>query len=210
MKDKKQAISLDYLILLSFLFFLFSPNKSIGQVTPTNLEILYKLADSAAYNLADQIPVSQKKIKLNFVVGNSYKIFADKIITTLTNDGIKILSENSKDSSLIIVNFTIDNAKVLYGALFKKSFLGDFYTTRDFIFSGSYILNSSDVKPSNFNFSYTDTVASSDIKNLENPSYPFTQAQLPAEPFISSIYEPVIAVGAAALTVILFFTVRSK
>lgn len=50
----------------------------------------------------------------------------------------------------------------------------------------------------------------SDVKNLENISYPFTQAQLPAEPFLASVYEPVIAVGVTAITVILFFTVRSK
>jgi len=62
----------------------------------------------------------------------------------------------------------------------------------------------------NFKFNYIDTVDANKIKNIEDPAIPFTQAALPAEPFFSSIYEPVIAVGAAALTVILFFTVRSK
>ena len=210
MYDKKQDLQLNYIILLSFLFFFLSPIKLFSQVKFTNLQIFYKLADSSASNLVTQIPASPKKIKLNLTLGNSYKIFTDEIISSLNNKGVKILSENSKDSSYIDINFTIDNAKVSYNDLFRKSIFGEFYTTRNLTLSGNYIVFSSDVKTHNFNFSYADTVSISDIKNIENPSYPFTQSQLPAEPFISSIYEPVIAVGASALTVILFFTVRSK
>ncbi len=210
MYDKKQDLKFKYIILFSFLFFSLSSIKLFSQVKFTNLEVFYKLTDSAASNLAQRIPSSHKNLNLNLVLGNSYNIFGNKIINSLTREGRNILGENIKDSSSTIINFTIDNAKVTYGNLFRKSIFGDFHTTRNLILSGSYVLYYKDAKSYNFKYSYSDTVSVSDIKNIENPSYPFTQSKLPAEPIISSIYEPVIAVGVAALTVILFFTVRSK
>ena len=210
MYDKKPDLKLNYIILLSFLFFSLSPIKLFSQVKSTNLEIFYKLADSAASSLDQRIPASQKNVKLNLILGSAYNIFGNEIISSLNHNGRNIVNENVKDSSFAAVNFIIDNAKVTYGKLFKKSIFGEFYTTRNLILSGSYVLFSRNAKSYNFNYSYTDTVSASDVKNIENPSYPFTQAQLPAEPFLASVYEPVIAVGTAALTVILFFTIRSK
>ena len=210
MSNNKQSKKVIQIILLSFLFISFTQIKLFSQIHTSNLQIFYKLADSASLNLYKAIPSSQKIVKLNLTLGNSYNIFGNVIISALTKNGKNIISKIGKDSSSITINFTIDIAKVSYGDLFRESLFGEFYTTRNLTLSGNYIVFSSAVKTYNFNFSYNDTVSTSDIKNIENSSYPFTQAQLPTEPFISSIYEPVIAVGATALTVILFFTIRSK
>ena len=56
----------------------------------------------------------------------------------------------------------------------------------------------------------SDTVLFDEIKSLSNSSLPFTKGEAPAEPFFASLWEPVIAVGTAIVTIFLFFTIRSK
>ena len=105
---------------------------------------------------------------------------------------------------------TAEEKFVLSTIFFFLSSVPVLYTNRNVTLSGNYSVNQPEVSVRNFRYSYSDTVNANMIKKIENPAFPFTQASIPAEPFFSSIYEPVIAVGAAALTVILFFTVRSK
>ncbi len=61
-----------------------------------------------------------------------------------------------------------------------------------------------------FSITETDTVSYENVSSYENPSIPFTQAEAPAEPFWSGITEPAIAIGTVIITLLLFFTVRSK
>ena len=61
-----------------------------------------------------------------------------------------------------------------------------------------------------FNISKIDSINYDDISKLENFSLPFTRGDLPPEPIAPSIIEPLIAISSAVLTVVLFFTVRSK
>lgn len=57
-----------------------------------------------------------------------------------------------------------------------------------------------------------DTIARDDVSIVEIPAYPFTKAPIPEQPkgFFSEIAEPVLFVAAAAVTVLLLFTVRSQ
>ena len=55
-----------------------------------------------------------------------------------------------------------------------------------------------------------DTISYDNFAFIENNSLPFTNANVPSEPFLPSIIEPVIAITAIAVTIILFFTVRTK
>ncbi len=176
----------------------------------TNLEIFYKLADSAANNALQNIPKTQKNITLDLDLGNAYTILGNQVFEMFHSSGKNIVKALRKDSASVKLSFVIDQAKVTYGELFRKRLFGDFYTARKLLLSGNYVLYSPELSVHNFNYSFSDTVDANKIKEMENVSFPFTQGQLPAEPLFSSMYEPVIAVGVAALTVILFFTVRSK
>jgi hypothetical protein len=104
----------------------------------------------------------------------------------------------------------IDEAATSYGEIYRDGVLGDYYIPRTIIFSGDYNITGNTVLTHSFNFAYHDTVNVDSVTSLENAAYPFTRGKLPAEPFFSGILEPVIAVGTAALAVILFFTIRSK
>jgi len=175
-----------------------------------NLEIFYRLSDSAAVDAAKNIPAYKKDIKPDLNSGNVLSILNNQVLESLHNSGKNIISSSQKDTSSLEISFRIDNATVNYSDFFQQKLFGDFYTERKITLSGNYILLLPGFSSHNFSYKYSDTVNVNDIKNIENNAFPFTQGKLPAEPLFASIYEPVIAVGAAAVTVILFFTIRSK
>jgi hypothetical protein len=63
-----------------------------------------------------------------------------------------------------------------------------------------------------FSAVYRDTIARNDVALVEIPSYPFTKPPIPerSKGLLSEIAEPVLLIAAAAITVILLFTVRSQ
>jgi hypothetical protein len=48
------------------------------------------------------------------------------------------------------------------------------------------------------------------VKSLENQALPFTKGEVPPEPLFSSLLEPAVALGTAAVVIYLFFSIRSK
>lgn len=183
--------------------------KSSGEKTKNNLEVFYSLVDSAANNSVSNIP-NVRDVKLNFDFGNSYSVFGNQIIKVFNDNRKRIITDTLNNGTASAINFVIDHALVRYDKPFRKSLFGDYYTKREITLGGNYAVMQPKVIVKNFAYSYIDTVEANKVKEIENASFPFTKGQLPAEPFLSSVYEPVIAIGAAALTVILFFTVRSK
>ncbi|MBS1538567.1 MAG: hypothetical protein JST20_12555 [Bacteroidetes bacterium] len=57
-----------------------------------------------------------------------------------------------------------------------------------------------------------DTIAQNDVKFIEIPQYSFTKAPIPEKPkgFFTEVAEPLLFITAAAVTVLLLFTVRSQ
>jgi hypothetical protein len=174
------------------------------------LEIFYNLADSAAVNASKNIPQNKNNVKIDLSTGSAYSVFNNRVMESFQKTGKTVSNASKSDSSVSEISFIIDKTNVSYGELFQQKLFGDYYTEREITLSGNYLLFSPGISTHNFSYSYIDTVNISEIKSIENNALPFTQAKIPSEPLFSSIYEPVIAVGAAAVTVILFFTIRSK
>jgi hypothetical protein len=180
---------------------------AFGQ-TKTNLEIFYSLVDSSVNAMADEIPSNQNKINLSLTLGNAYSIFNNQIISSITKKNKSIVDSNIKDA--LTINYVIDKAGVQYEDMFRDGLLGDEKVPRILELKGNYLIKNSKETVKTFEYSYADTISVDEIKSVENISYPFTQAEVPAEPFFSNLWEPVIAIGAAAVAVYLFFSVRSK
>lgn len=194
-----------YLILF---FVLFIPN--IFPQTPTNLEQFYSLTDSIANQIFKELPENQDKIYLEQNLGEQYSLFSNHIKTAFIKSGIEILETNQIELSIPKVNIVIEDAKVEYGEMFRDGWFGAHYVERKCELIGNY-LNSYSLKgKEDFHFSMIDTVKVEEIKNLENDSFPFTKGNIPPEPFLSGLAEPLIAIVVAAAVVILFFTQRSK
>ncbi len=190
------------LILISF--------ASVNAQSKDNLSIFFTLADSASNSIINMLPLNCKEVKINFEQGNDFGVFTNQILENLKLKKINIFIGNTDSANVPVINFTIINANVRYGSLFRNGILGDYFTERNLLFSGNYSILYNGTIVKKFNYSYSDTINYNQIKQFENVSYPFTKGEIPAEPFFSSFYEPIVAVGASALAVILFFTIRSK
>lgn len=189
--------------------FILLPQTGFSQ-SPANLDIFLKLADSSANEVLTQVPDSIKSLGINMNFGSGYAIFKNRLLADFYRAGKSLIVDSSANNRPLIVNFAIEDASVNYDDVKRNGLFGDFYTIRNFRFKGNYVFEGNLNMVKNFNYSYKDSVSVDDIKNLENDAYPFTKSEIPAEPFLSNFYEPVIAVGAAAVAVFLFFAIRSK
>jgi hypothetical protein len=193
-----------------FLLFLFFSHSEIFSQEKTNLNIFFNLIDSSAASVINNLPPDQKNLSFNFILGSDYDLFKDHLITYFTNKKFKIFQSEKSTDSIMKIDYTIDNAKVTYGNVFRSGFLGTFKVQRNIKISGNYVINKNPIFAVKFNYAVSDTINYGDIKDLEGFSYPVTKGEIPPEPFFSNLLEPVIAIGSAAVVIFLFFTIRSK
>lgn len=178
---------------------------SVNAQQKTNLDVFNELIDSSVTRAVSFIPENVKNIKFELNNG-SFAVFNSEIISAFSNRGFNLVSE----SNSFEIQYFINNAVTSYGEIYRDGFLGDYFVPRKIILSGGYNFSGRSIFTKDFSYSFLDTVNVDSVGAIENSVYPFTQAKLPSEPFFSNILEPVIAVGTAALAVILFFTIRSK
>lgn len=178
-------------------------NLSALSQTRTNIEVYYSLVDSAAQLIVSRLPGNQNKILLSSPM-NDYLLFTNRLKYSIIKKGIAEVAAAETQ-----VNIAFDKASVKYSDMHRKSFLGSMRVVRKVELGGNLSIVGQ-VQPAEFFFTSTDTIIVDDVKNIENPVYPFTVSDLPAEPFFSSLLEPVVAIGTAAVAIYLFFSVRSK
>lgn len=184
-----------------FIIFLFS-GLAAAQ-TRTNLEIFYTLLDSALTEAIKSIPADSGSL-FYFEAGEANNIFYNHASSEL-------LDRNFKDTTMQTADlvFIVDQASVIYGEMFRDGFFGSYYIPRELQLKGNYLIKENKVHQT-FNLVFGDTVSMESVEFIENQMYPFTKGKIPPEPFFSSLLEPAIAIGTAALVVILFFSIRSK
>ncbi len=193
---------------LRFLFLIIILNSLLSAQSISNLEKFYTLVDSASSLMLKDLG-DIKEVKLDLNLGIDYSIFANQIRGKVLKNNIKLLNDALPNGNGTNVNFVIDNCTVEYGSPERDGLFGDFYADRKIKLSGNYFISSKSSLQT-FALEDHDTIKVNDFDKIENRSYPFTQAELPSEPFFSSLLEPIVAISAAAITIILFFSVRSK
>jgi hypothetical protein len=184
-------------------------NLSVKAQTQTNLDIFKELVNQSIIQSLKGVHDSQENVYLNLKLGSSYKIFEDQIYRSVKSQKKSIVPVYNPQENLEL-NYTMENASVSYGEIFRDGFLGGYFVLRKIFISGSYRLQGKTNLADNFYCENVDTVKFDDLRALENSSYPFTQGEIPSEPFFSSLFEPIVAVTTAAVVIILFFSVRSK
>jgi len=204
-KDEKSSLSFILILITVFIFSVYLGNNHAQ--TKSNLEIFYELVDSSANTLVKNIPPDIDSINLQLTLGDSYSLFGNRIISNLISSG-KIISEENKNA--VKVNYVIDDADVSYGEIFRDGWFGSYYVLRTVSLKGNFLIHGSSSYFDEFYFSFNDSIKYDDINSIENNSYPFTKGEIPSEPFFSGLFEPLVAIGTAAVAVILFFTIRSK
>lgn len=199
-----KKISAVYVLILSTVLALSFTMDNFSQ-TKSNIEIFYSLADSSV-NVFIQSDNPNGNVYAELNNSGSYTIFNNHILGLIQAKGIKPISE--KGTGVPQFLYSVEKASTSYGDIFRDGFLGTYLVKRELAFKGNYFYTGKGLKE--FNFVYTDTVKVEEIKDLENSSFSFTVGAVPTEPFFSGLFEPVAALGTAAVAVILFFTVRSR
>ncbi|MGQ9643568.1 MAG: hypothetical protein ACUVT3_06905 [Ignavibacterium sp.] len=179
---------------------------SVHGQSKTNLEIFFNQIDSAGKEILSNISDKNTLVKINFFSGSEYSILENRLTSFLIKDGLKISPD---ENSSLKLNFAITEASVKYNDSFRDGLFGDILVERTVVLNGNYLIPEQNLSK-DFSYLSADTIKYEQLSEIENRAYPFTQNNHPSEPFLSSLIEPVIAVGAAATAVILFFTIRSK
>jgi len=140
---------------------------------------------------------------------SEYSILNNRVIAGLSKNRIKIDNDSSHSNQ---IDYLISHEGVEYSDLFRDGLFGEYLLERKFDIMGNYVVEKTGIVISSdtFEISKMDTISYNSFAFIENNSLPFTNANVPSEPFLPSIIEPVIAITAIAVTIILFFTVRSK
>jgi len=178
--------------------------------TKTNLELLYSLNDSLVNLIVKDIPQHNDEILLTLNLGEDYSIFSNQIRSHFVKKGKEISKNRQGGLNLPEINIVLEEAGVQYDEPDRDGWFGDYFVPRKLFLKGNYLNTATDKGLQQFFITAIDTVKVEELESLENNSFPFTKGKIPAEPFLSSVWQPVIAIGVAAAAILLFFTVRSK
>jgi len=178
--------------------------------TETNLQVLYSLNDSLVNQISEDIPQKNDKIILKLNLGDSYSIFSNHIKNDFIKNGKEIFTIPQEELELPEINIVLEEAGVKYGEVDREGWFGNYYVPRTLFIKGHYLNTASTNGLHQFFITVIDTVKVEELESLENNSFPFTKGNIPTEPFLSSVWEPIIAIGVAAVAILLLFSVRSK
>lgn len=169
--------------------------------TKKNIELIFNLVDESLEKLQD---LSDKNIVLKFNAVDNLDVLKGRVVYNLKSNNDKELTTE--------LNYTVDSLQVNYPEMFRDGLFGDYLLVRDIKYKGYYsLLNNNELGQNRkFQLTHKDTVYLSELNTIETQALDFTKGEVPAEPFFESVIETVIAVGAAAISIILFFTVRSE
>lgn len=174
----------------------------------TNLEIIYDLVENNINQVLTKLPNEVHSFIFEYSSPQEYSNLEGRYINNLSNKNL--LKKDSSDSGML--KYSLDQLGIIYSEPFRGSLLGDYKIERKIFLNATFAFGYDDkVKRSEIVESqYSDTLYYSDIDKVEIPNLSLTHGTKPAEPLFESLLEPVIAVGAVIVTIILLFTVRSK
>jgi hypothetical protein len=181
----------------------------IGQ-SKSNLDVVDSLIGLSVKSISNSISDNNSNFQIKFNLPKDYDVLSNSVIEKFQKNGINFIEQSNEKND--VINYQIENIKVEYPEMFRDGIFGEYLVNRKINLEGSYFINSlgniGNVKQ--YKFNYSDTVAFNDINTLQNIAYSFTSPEIPSEPFFSSLVEPIIAIGTAAVAVYLFFNIRSK
>ncbi|MBU0476209.1 MAG: hypothetical protein KKF62_18840 [Bacteroidetes bacterium] len=177
--------------------------------TKTNLELINQLVDSSSSQIVENLTELNSKYQLNISSPKEFHELKHRILNSFAINKIKIDLDSATANK---INYSLSKVSVQYTDLFKDGLFGDYLLKRKIFLSGDYsIQKSSEILAADiFNYTLTDTISYDKYSLAENNSLPFTKGNIPDAPFFPSILEPVVAITTVVVSVILFFSVRTK
>lgn len=205
--------------LLVFVIFIFVCNACYPQdnstdYTKSNFEVFYKMCFEGM-SIADDFMTEYGK-EITVVVSVSGTEEIKRFITGIIKQkfaAYRFLYSDKPDSGYYLLNIEDTDLTLRYPDIATKNVFGDEYIKR-FLKSSFTIkfLNEDGklLKEKNFIKEYRDEINFVSLESAERSDYTFTKSAVPEKPFMSKIFVPAIIVAVSALTIILFFAIRSK
>jgi hypothetical protein len=206
--------------LFCFLNVTDTPAQKIKQ--KNNLEVFEKLLSDAIKELIYKPDVNRD---INFIFNIRDKNSDNDNISFLKNTIKKIFKEENlkisfsnndsltADSNTNIIALTIIGFNTRYNGFVKNKFLGEKTVKREINIVFDYHIKkmvfSENSTATLKNFS-NDEVAYEDIEMLESSPYKFTKSTIPQLSTFENIIFPLTLVIVSAITVIMFFVIRTK
>ncbi|OGU60298.1 MAG: hypothetical protein A2X64_03645 [Ignavibacteria bacterium GWF2_33_9] len=174
----------------------------------TNKEIIDSFLVDYSLKLAAQLQENgNSEIVLKFSE-NLPEYFANRITDELIIQNIKVFTKSTK---INVLNLKI--ALNEFNIIYQNSSSGNILRTIDFHPNCIIEEKSGELsKFENYQNNFSDYLNSEDISYIEDVTLPITKGKFPPEKssWIDEILEPAIVVSASVLSVILFFSVRTK
>lgn len=165
-----------------------------------NLELIFEFVDNS---LSEVKRSPGKNFVLKFNAVDNLDVIKGRVAYNL-----KDFSGEGVETELI---YTVDSLSVNYPEMFRDGLFGDYFLVRNVNYSGYYsiIENNKPEENRKFSFNEQDTVSHNELSLIETQAIDFTKGEVPAESFFDGFVETSIAVGAAVLSIVLFFIIRS-
>lgn len=174
----------------------------------TNLEFTFNIIEKTVARVDSLIVEGDKKFNFTFRSPESYSFLKSRVADSFIKKGFELKDSESLQKK---IDYAIENIKVEYTNPFKEQFFGSIFVEREISIIGTALIsNSGEISSVQLNQTLKDTIAIDRINNIEEKGIPFTTGTLPEIPLFSNLLEPIIVVGTLIVTIILFFTVRSK
>ena len=180
----------------------------------TNIEVMENLSRVLALTLAHQTDmVAHETCAVRAVRVNEFDVITQGFLEGLSEFPCVTLTDSLYTPSSKSIEVRPLNAFVRYSNAHRTGFFGTKKVERTVSVQLSIMMTHprtgvvifagilSDYR--------SDSIAVEMINQVETPSLSFTKGELPQDAFFDRILEPIIVIGATALVVYLFFTVRS-
>lgn len=190
-----------------YIFFLLAGSQVVLLSQPMdNLSRINLLIDNSIDSLFIENKIESKAF--SFHSPQNYVFLKNRVEHNFAKHGLI----TAVDSMASDIKYVIDYAGIEYSELFRDGLFGDFLLIRNAKLNGYYTIFDGDklLGKKDFHLMSRDTVIYEQLNTYENPALPFTTAAPPTEPFVSGALEPIIAIGTVVISLLLFFTVRSK
>jgi hypothetical protein len=200
-----------FLFLLTGLSVRGYAGESTDPPTKANLEIFRSQLDSLASEVLERANLGgEKNLFLNVRSSDSSLVARNMISEALKRLRYNVFFASRGDEATIDLAFV--ETSVRYGSVFRQSILGERKAERTIntvISANVRSVQNEVLFAGSLSRTLRDTVSVGDIPDLENSSIPFTHGEAPEGGAFDNILAPAIIVGASAVVIYLFFTVRS-
>lgn len=196
-----------YILVLFSLCVFFSTDLVCEINLPSNKEITLRLINDFIDTLAKSLVEGKYWVEIGTNPISS--VLESNIISKLSERQLQFYTFNCDSCTNLLIS--VNKFEISYKRIRREKPTNQIIRKLDLGLTALIKPPHSIVRTIEFYKTFSDTLTSEQIDNIERDGVPFT-AQRPKEPenFIKKYFEPMIIIASTTLAILLFFTVRAK